>query len=242
MHIRLPNDNRPGLLPLLDTPRRLIPLRAEIQSTPQRPRVPLELDLVLHRHGHPVQRAQRLPILVPLRRRRGRRADEILPGLDERDRVRALLVAAAPDQRQQSLDDRRGRQLPGQVARVVVGGGVVGGSVAAAGLGRGQFTRRLLLLVLDDSDGDDGRVVAGLILVEVLDVVDDVEAGVAPEVVLDEAEGVDAGEDMLACIPFFSPKDQTRCIPVDSILYTHIDAPISNNRPRNTGIDCVSFT
>lgn len=195
MHIRLPNDNRASLLPLLDTPRRLVYRGAEIQLTPQRPRVPLEMDLILHRHRHSVQRAQRLPVLVPLRRRLRRGADLILLGLEERDRMRALWLAIipAPDQGQEGLDDRRGRQLPGPVARVVVGGGVVGGPVAAAGHGRGEFPRRLAAVF---KDRGDGRVVAGLVLLELLDVVDDVEAGVAPEVILDEAEGVDAVVDM----------------------------------------------
>lgn len=83
-------------------------------------------------------------------------------------------------------------------------------------------------------DGNHGWIVTAWVLVEMGDFADDVEAGIAPEVALNEANIMDSSwkSDALASLP--------RCTAMSPVA-SYIVALIAKGVPRNTGIVCVSF-
>lgn len=94
----------------------------------------------------------------------------------------------APDQRQQRLDDINGRQLRSLVKRMIIRRRIV--SILALPF---RFWRRRVRhsLGVIAAHRDHGGIVAGGVLLELGDIVDNVEAGILPEMALDEPDVMD---------------------------------------------------
>lgn len=120
MHASLPNNNSASFFPLRHTPGRAIDTAAEVQLASQRPLIPLHMDLVLHDNRDTIERAERLIILISLRRGLSRSVDSFSLRLQKRSRVDARRVGIATDQREQSLDNRGGSHLARQIAGMII--------------------------------------------------------------------------------------------------------------------------
>lgn len=111
MHCGLANNNSPSFLPFPYTPRAALQATLEVQLTPQCPLIPLQVYLVLHHNRHSIQWAQRLPLLVSLRRGLRSRNNRFRMRFEESDRVLAGWLSIATDQGEEGLDDVDRRQF-----------------------------------------------------------------------------------------------------------------------------------
>lgn len=120
MHRGLSNDYSPRFLPLLHTPRGPLQVILEVHLTTQPPLVPLHMHLILDRNRHPIQRPQRLTLLVPLRRGFRGRANSLHLRLEKRNGVFTGWLRIATHQGQQRLHDIHRRQFPSLIQRMVI--------------------------------------------------------------------------------------------------------------------------